>query len=65
MEPDDLKALFDAFGYYHLPRELQEVSKHFHDLAHLAALEVPRNAFMVEGLRDLLRAKDNFVRAAL
>jgi hypothetical protein len=62
----DLGAVLAAFDYSHLPLELQVVSKHFHDLAHLlAASDMPRGLFFGEGLVDLLNAKDNFVRAAL
>lgn len=58
------------FAYAHLPERLQPVSKPFHDLARqvlercdpddLLSLDQTR-----EALRNLLRAKDCAVRAAL
>jgi hypothetical protein len=59
------------FEYSHLPAELAEVSKMFHDLAHemVAKLENKANqsrpdSELKAGLRKLLEAKDCFVRAA-
>lgn len=54
------------FAYRHLPPHLQDVSRPFHDLAHEAARMVPDGGPAVtDGLKDLLRAKDWFVRAAV
>lgn len=51
------------FGYQHLPAPLAEVSKKLHDLAHEMAAKL-HGPMLTTGLHDLLRAKDNFVRAA-
>lgn len=54
------------FDYGHLPPELQEISKPFHDLAHLMARSGDMKADEVKaGLRKLLEAKDCFVRASV
>lgn len=53
------------FAYQHLPAPLNEVSKEFHDLAHLMAANLPDCAEKSAGLRKLLEAKDCMVRAAL
>lgn len=53
------------FDYAHLPKELQLVSKPFHDLAHAAVDHLPPGPEVEAGLRKLLEAKDCFVRAAL
>lgn len=61
-----IEGLLRYFKYEHLPRELQEFSKPFSDLAHSIAsyssLEGPE---VTVGLRKLLEAKDCIVRAAL
>lgn len=58
--------LLRFFEYEHLPANLQEVSKAFHDLAWDVAtaynLEGPE---LTAGLRKLLESKDCMVRAAL
>lgn len=65
-------ALLGYFEYKHLPPELQEVSRLFHELAHrLAAMSIDGNPPTLGGpeltvaLRKLLEAKDCAVRAAL
>lgn len=52
------------FDYAHLPESLQDVSKHFHDLAERLLVVVDKDTPEVTaGLRKLLEAKDCFVRA--
>lgn len=53
------------FEYAHLPPVLQEVSKPFHELAHLMVNSLPAGSERSAGLRKLLEAKDCCVRAAL
>ena len=65
------------FEYQHLPPHLQEISQHFHWLAHALVGQAPTHdasthiQFHLEGpeldvaLRKLLEAKDAAVRAAL
>jgi hypothetical protein len=53
------------FTYQHLSPRLQEVSKPICDLAHLMEETLPDGPEKSAGMRDLLRAKDCFVRAAL
>ena len=53
------------FRYSHLPPHLQEVSKLCCTLAVHMADSLPENPDLTCGLRDLLAAKDNFVRAKL
>lgn len=53
------------FRYSHLPEHLQKVSKPCAELAVSMADNLPENADLTVGLRDLLTAKDNFVRALL
>lgn len=59
-----IEQILRYFEYQHLPPHLQEISKPFHDLAHLLAshLEGPETTV---GLRKLLEAKDCMVRAAV
>ena len=71
------KAILEFFEYKHLPDYLQEVSKHFHWLAHALVGDAPthegstHNQFKLSGpeltvaLRKLLEAKDAAVRAAV
>ena len=56
--------LLRYFEFEHLPPHLQDISRPFHALAHDMAgrLTGPQ---VRDGLFDLLRAKDCFVRAAL
>lgn len=56
-------ALIKFFSYSHLPKNLQPVSKSFHDLAVDMDKNLPNNAEKTTGLRKLLEAKDCFVRA--
>lgn len=53
------------FRYRHLPEHLQAVSKPCAELAIAMADALPENPDLTCGLRDLLTAKDNFVRARL
>lgn len=53
------------FRYSHLPEKLQAVSKPFGDLAFQMADTLPEGPDLTCGLRDLLSAKDNCVRAML
>lgn len=53
------------FRYAHLPSHLAEISKPIADLAIQMADALPENPDLTCGLRDLLTAKDNFVRAKL
>jgi len=53
------------FNYHHLPAELQEVSKPFHDLAYQVADRAPQNPETTIALRKLLESKDSAVRAGL
>lgn len=53
------------FEYKHLPGNLQEVSKAFHDLAHAIADHSPMNPERSVCLRKLLEAKDAAVRSNL
>lgn len=57
--------LLKYFAYAHLPADLAEVSKPFHDLAHGMAETLPAGAETTTCLRKLLEAKDCAVRAAL
>ena len=54
--------MLTAFGYSHLPSDLQEISKEFHDLAVKIASRT-EGAETTAGLRKLLEAKDCIVRA--
>lgn len=53
------------FRFSHLPEHLQTVSRPCAQLAILMADTLPENPDLTCGLRDLLTAKDNFVRANL
>jgi hypothetical protein len=57
--------ILDYFEYQHLPEHLQEVSRHFHQLAHEMADTLTEGPEVSTGLRKLLEAKDCFVRAAV
>ena len=54
------------FNYKHLPKQLQEHSKPFHDLAH-KILSTPTHDVgeAIISLNKLLEAKDAFVRSQL
>jgi hypothetical protein len=53
------------FGFDHLPDRLAAVSKPSHDLAERMIVALPDGAELSFGLRQLMLAKDSFVRAAL
>ena len=53
------------FRYSHLPWHLQEISRPCAELAIAMADTLPENPDLTCGLRELLTAKDNFVRAKL
>jgi hypothetical protein len=60
-----MENLLQFFAHAHLAPHLQEVSKHFAELAHKIAAELPANAERTVALRKLLEAKDCAVRAVL
>lgn len=53
------------FEYAHLPDNLQEVSKIFHQAVRILDAHTPDCTEKEVGLRKLLEAKDCFVRANL
>lgn len=53
------------FEYEHLPEHLQAVSRPCAELAHEMVRGLPDDPELSAGLRDLLKAKDAFVRAAI
>lgn len=53
------------FKYDHLPKNLQEVSRPFSELADQVANRNPNNQETTVALRKLLEAKDAAVRACL
>lgn len=63
----DIEKLLRYFEYQHLSKELQQVSKHFHELAYwLMSIQTENhNPELTMALRKLLEAKDCAVRAAL
>lgn len=61
----EIANLLACFDYSHLPEYLQSVSKPFHKLAHQAVDSHEPGPQVRQGLWDLLRAKDCFVRAAV
>jgi hypothetical protein len=66
-----IPALLKFFNYDHLPPELQEISKLYHDLAHdlaerLGEIEdIGPGAQLNRAIQKLLESKDAAVRAAL
>jgi hypothetical protein len=56
-------AVLKHFRFDHLPERLRDISKDCHDLAIKMADQLPENPDLTVGLRELLAAKDNFVRA--
>lgn len=58
-------AVFQYFAYSHLPPDLQETSKRFHDLAQWMTEALPDVPETTVAMRKLLEAKDAAVRAAL
>ena len=61
----DQEPLLQFFAYEHLPKELQEHSRPFADLAQRLIETLPRNPERTVALRKLLEAKDCAVRAKL
>jgi hypothetical protein len=57
--------MLQFFSYEHLPKDLQAVSKPFHDLAHSIVATYPANPERTVGLRKLLEAKDCIVRSSI
>jgi hypothetical protein len=51
------------FEYAHLPKQLQEISRPFGELARNIEMSLPRNPERTVALRKLLEAKDAAVRA--
>lgn len=62
---DPPEPILQYFKYAHLSPPLREVSRHFHDLAHLITKTLPRNPERTVALRHLLESKDCAVRAAI
>lgn len=65
-----IPALLKYFEYDHLPEHLQEISKPFHELAHMLAerldtQDIGAGAQLNRALQKLLESKDCAVRAAL
>ena len=58
-------AVLKHFRYVHLPADLQPISQACCNLAIEMADKLPEGPDLTCGLRDLLAAKDNFVRAYL
>lgn len=59
------KALLRFFTYDHLPTHLRPISKACADLAYMMERELPDGPEKTFGLRQLLLAKDAFVRSGL
>jgi hypothetical protein len=62
---DEIRELLGGFEYAHLPEYLQSVAKPFYRLAHQAVEGMTECAQVRQGLWDLLRSKDCFVRASV
>jgi hypothetical protein len=60
-----ISGVLKHFRYAHLPDHLQAVSRPCGELAFAMADALPEGPDLTCGLRDLLAAKDNFVRARL
>lgn len=60
-----VRQIAQFFDYQHLPPELQDVSREFHDMATTLVQVLPDSAELIAGLRKLLEAKDCFVRCAV
>lgn len=56
-------AVLKHFRFEHLPDDLRDISRDCHDLALKMADRLPEGPDVTMGLRELLAAKDNFVRA--
>lgn len=57
--------MLQFFVYEHLPKDLQEISKDYCDLANKIVEKYPQNAERTVTLRKLLEAKDAAVRTFL
>lgn len=64
-EPISAPQIMQYFNYKHLPKELQEVSKPFSELAWAMNARLVNNDEKIFCLRQLLLAKDAAVRSAL
>lgn len=62
MGKDTQDPIMQFFGYDHLPKHLQMVSKPFCELAEWVHTELPRCAERTVALRKLLEGKDAAVR---
>lgn len=60
-----ISGVLKHFRYSHLPEHLQAISRPCGELAIQMANTLPDGPDLTCGLRDLLAAKDNFVRANL
>lgn len=65
MGESKMEPLLQFFEYKHLPLPLQEVSKHFYELAMDLTISLPANPERSMFLRKLLEAKDCAVRSVL
>jgi ferritin-like protein len=57
--------LLQFFNYSHLPADMQETSKRFHDLAVSMYEHLPSNPESTVAMRKLLEAKDAAVRSTI
>mgnify|MGYP003436487057 FL=1 len=60
---DQISSILQYFTYKHLPEHLQEISKHFSEVAYLMVDKLPVNRETIKSLDKLLEAKDAAVRA--
>ncbi len=60
---DQISSILQYFTYRHLPEHLQEISKHFCEVAYLMVDKLPANRETIKSLDKLLEAKDAAVRA--
>lgn len=60
----EIRDLLMQFAYGHLPEHLQVVSRPLCEMANRLARQLHPGPQLKQGLWDLLRAKDCFVRAA-
>lgn len=61
----DHEPILQFFGFAHLPENMQNVSKPFHDMAHGIVVTCPKNPERTVALRKLLEAKDAAVRSVI
>lgn len=59
---DNQEIELQFFSYYHLPPDLQKISRQFAELADFIVETLPKNAERTHALRKLLEAKDCAVR---